>query len=418
MVNFKIDFIDSVFYKNILILLKGSVLAQLIPLIISPFITRLFSPKELGILALFSSISVILGSVVNGRYEQALVLVKTENEAKHLTILSLLISRVVSFILFLFFIFFQPHLLNFFNEPDLSFWIYLIPVVVFSIGAYNTLNYYELRKKNFKNIANSEIYRSTSFATIQLSFPLLKSGLFGLIIGKIISSLIAPFYLWKVSKFEIVKVNTSLLLILAKRFIDFPKYTNLSILLNNLSVNTINLLIPVLYSTSLLGLYSLMYKVLAAPFAFLGNTINQVFLEEVVRQKNELGQAYKLTKRMVIQLTLVSILFFGGAFFIIEDLFAFVFGEDWRMSGVYAKYLIPFFMFKFIASPLTSIHTAFEKQKLSFNLQLIMFVLSMGSLLYAHIKLWGFEQYLLLFSVVMSIFYVCRVIIILNIAKN
>ena len=88
MVNFKIDFIDSVFYKNILILLKGSVLAQLIPLIISPFITRLYSPKELGVLALFSSISVILGSVVNGRYEQALVLVKTENEAKHLTILS------------------------------------------------------------------------------------------------------------------------------------------------------------------------------------------------------------------------------------------------------------------------------------------------------------------------------------------
>ena len=27
-------------------------------------------------------------------------------------------------------------------------------------------------------------------------------------IGKIISSLIAPFYLWKISKFEIVKVNT------------------------------------------------------------------------------------------------------------------------------------------------------------------------------------------------------------------
>lgn len=418
MVNFKTDFKDSVFYKNILILLKGSVLAQLIPLIISPFITRLYSPKELGVLALFSSISVILGSVVNGRYEQALVLVKTENEAKHLTILSLLISFVVSLILFLFFIFFQPHLLDFFNEPDLAFWIYLIPVVVFSIGAYNTLNYYELRKKNFKKIANSEIYRSTSFAAIQLSFPLVKSGLFGLMIGKIISSLIAPFYLWKISKFEIGKVNTSLLLILAKRFIDFPKYTNFSILLNNLSVNAINLLIPVLYSTSLLGLYSLMYKVLAAPFAFLGNTINQVFLEDAVRQKNELGQAYKLTKRMVIQLTLVSVIFFGTAYFIVEDFFAFVFGEDWRMSGVYAKYLIPFFVFKFIASPLTSIHTAFEKQKLSFTLQLIMFVLSMGSLLYAHINLWIFEHYLLLFSVLMSIFYIFRIAIILRISKN
>jgi O-antigen/teichoic acid export membrane protein len=262
------------------------------------------------------------------------------------------------------------------------------------------------------------VYRSASFSSIQLSLPYLKSGLFGLIIGKIISSLIAPFYLWKTSRFEVGKVNFSMLFLLAKRYIDFPKYTNLSILLNNLSVNAINLLIPVLYSTSLLGLYSLMYKVLATPFAFLGNTINQVFLEDAVRQKNELGQAYKLTKRMVLQLTFVSVIFFGTAYFIVEDFFAFVFGEDWRMSGVYAKYLIPFFMFKFIASPLTSIHTAFEKQKLSFTLQLIMFVLSMGSLLYAYINLLIFEHYLLLFSVLISIFYIYRVLIILKIAKN
>ena len=418
MVNFKTDFKDSVFYKNILILLKGSFLAQLIPLIISPFITRLYSPKELGVFALFSSISVILGSVVNGSYEQALVLVKTENEAKHLTILSLFISLVVSLILFLSLIFFQPYLLKFFNEPDLGFWIYLIPVVVFSTGAFNTFNYYELRKKNFKKIANSEIYRSTSFAAIQLSFPFVKSGLFGLMIGKIISSLIAPFYLWKISKFEIGKVNTSLLLILAKKFIDFPKYTNFSILLNNLSVNAVNLLIPLLYSTSLLGLYSLMYKVLAAPFLFLGNNINQVFLEDVVSQKNESGQAYKLTKRILIQLTFISFIFFGTVYFTAEDLFAFIFGEDWRISGIYAKYLTPFFILKFIASPLTSIHSAFEKQQLSFTLQLIMFVLSVGSLLFAYINLWIFEYYLLLFSVLMSIFYLFRIIIILRISKN
>ena len=139
MLNFKNSFKDTVFYKNILTLLKGSVLAQLIPLIISPFITRLYTPKELGLLAIFSSISVICGSVVNGRYEQALVLVKTEKEANHLTILSLFISLIMSLFLFLFFIFFTPHILDFFNEPDLAFWIYLVPIVVFSIGAYNTL---------------------------------------------------------------------------------------------------------------------------------------------------------------------------------------------------------------------------------------------------------------------------------------
>ena len=418
MVNFKTIFKDSVFYKNILTLLKGSILAQFIPLLTSPIITRLYSPKEFGVLALFSSISLILGSIVNGRYEQALVLVKSKDEAKHLTVLSLLLSLFVSMILLLFFFFFKSNFLNFFNEPELEYWFYFIPLIVFSIGVYNTLNYYELRQKNFSSISNSEVYRSSSFASIQLIFPFIKSGLFGLIIAKVISSLVAPYYLWKVSKFEVGKVNTSLLIVLAKRYIDFPKFTNFSILLNNLSINAINLLIPILYSTSLLGLYSLMYKVLAAPFAFIGNSINQVFLEDAVRQKNDTGQAYTLTKRMVLQLSFISFLFFGTAFFIVEDLFAFVFGEEWKMSGLYAKYLIPFFMFKFIASPLTSIHTAFEKQKLSFTLQLIMFALSMGSIFYAHIYSWNFEQYLLLFSVLMSIFYMFRIAIILRIAKN
>jgi O-antigen/teichoic acid export membrane protein len=418
MVDFKTVFKDSVFYKNILTLLKGSVLAQFIPLIISPIITRLYSPRELGVLALFSSLSVILGSIVNGRYEQALVLVKSEDEARHLTILSLLISFVMSLLFLIVFILFKPFLLEFFNEPDLGYWIYCIPLVVFSIGVYNTLNYYELRKKNFNSISKSEVYRSASFSSIQLSLPYLKSGLFGLIIGKIISSLVAPFYLWKTSRFEVGKVNFSMLFLLAKRYIDFPKFTNFSILLNYLSINAINLLIPSLYSTTLLGLYSLMYKVLAAPFAFLGNSINQVFLEDAVRQKNDTGQAFDLTKRMVLQLSLVSFLFFGLAYFIVEDLFAFIFGEEWKMSGVYAKYLIPFFMFKFIASPLTSIHTAFEKQKLSFTLQFIMFVISMGTIFYAFIYSYSFEQYLLLFSVLMSIFYMFRIAIILRISKN
>ena len=178
------------------------------------------------------------------------------------------------------------------------------------------------------------------------------------------------------------------------------------------------MLIPILYSTSLLGLYSLMYRALGTPFTFLGNSINQVFLEDAVNQRNTINQAYNLTKRMVIQLSIVSVLFFGVAYFVVEDLFAFVFGEEWRLSGVYAKCLIPFFLFKFIASPLTSIHTAFEKQKLSFILQLIMFIVSMGTISYAYFFSWNFEDYLLLFSFLMSIFYIFRIIIILRIAKN
>jgi 4-hydroxybenzoate polyprenyltransferase len=69
-------------------------------------------------------------------------------------------------------------------------------------------------------------------------------------------------------------------------------------------------------------------------------------------------------------------------------------------------------------SPLTSIHTAFEKQKWSFYLQLLMFVLSLASIFLAYFNEWSFVNYLFLFGAVMSVFYFFRIIIVLKIAKN
>lgn len=408
----------GIFYKNVFSLFKGSFLSQLIPLLLSPILTRLYSPSEFGILAVFTSISIVLGSVINGRYEQALVLVKSQSEARLVTGLSLTISLVTSSILCVIFIFSGSSIMRLLSISELGFWFYLIPLVVFATGVFNTYNYYQLRQKQFGYISNSEIYKSLSLTSIQLLFPFFKSGFEGLLIGKIFSSLVAPFYLIKKTNLSFHLLSISKMRVMAKRYIDFPKYTNSSILLNNLSVNTIFILIPILYSSSILGLYSLTMKVMGAPFAFLGNSINQAFLEHISHKKNERGKAFLMTKRILIQLSILSIVSFGLTAFFMEDLFAFVFGEEWRLSGKYAVCLVPYFILKFIVSPLTSIHTAFEKQKLGFKLQLLMFALSIISILLAFINHWTFINYLHLFSTLLSVFYVLRMIIILRISKN
>ncbi|MGC6490964.1 MAG: lipopolysaccharide biosynthesis protein [Flavobacteriales bacterium] len=418
MIRFKNTLLTTGFYRNAITLLKGSILSQLLPIIISPLLTRLYSPSEFGVLAVFTSISTILGSVINGRYEQALVLVRSKNEAQLITALSLLISFVGSGILFFLFLFVGPNLMQWLNISELENWFYYIPLVVFSIGFYNTLNYYELRKKQFKSISNSEVSRSISLSAIQLLYPFLKTGFQGLIIGKIISSFIAPLYLLRNANISFDEFRFKKMLVIAKRYIDFPKYTNSSILLNNLSLNAILLIIPIIYSSSILGLYSLMMKVMGTPFAFLGNSVNQVFLEHVARQKRETGNAFKITKQILIQLTILSVFSYGIAAFFMEDLFAFIFGEEWRLSGVYGVCLIPYFILKFIVSPLTSIHTAFEKQKLGFKLQILMFILSLTSIVFAYLHHWTFINYLHLFSALLSIFYILRMIIILRISKN
>jgi len=49
-------------------------------------------------------------------------------------------------------------------------------------------------------------------------------------------------------------------------------------------------------------------------------------------------------------------------FVIVEDLFALVFGEEWRVAGNYAQVLIPMMFVKFISSPLSSMLFIGNKQ--------------------------------------------------------
>jgi O-antigen/teichoic acid export membrane protein len=50
----------SEYTKNILTLITGTGVAQLIPVAVSPIITRLYSPEDFGLIALYQSLVAII----------------------------------------------------------------------------------------------------------------------------------------------------------------------------------------------------------------------------------------------------------------------------------------------------------------------------------------------------------------------
>ena len=62
---------------------------------------------------------------------------------------------------------------------------------------------------------------------------------------------------------------------------------------------------------------------------------------------------------------------FGFIFFFGEELFGFVFGQDWRGSGTYSEILVPMFMINFISSPISSLPLVLRKQKEFFKLAIL-----------------------------------------------
>jgi O-antigen/teichoic acid export membrane protein len=82
----------SEFAKQVATLLSGSALAQLLPFIAEPFITRLYSAEELGIITLFTSVAVMFSIVATGRYEFAIMLPKADKESINLMAVSILFT--------------------------------------------------------------------------------------------------------------------------------------------------------------------------------------------------------------------------------------------------------------------------------------------------------------------------------------
>ena len=143
---------NSIYFKNVLTLVSGTSVAQLIPVLISPILTRLYSPEDFGLLALIVSISTIFGSLVSLKYELAIVLPKENKKALHITLVSLIFSFVFSVILLFVFIIFKGAISELFNNKYLNEWLVILPLIIFLISAYNSLRFYSLRNNNFKII--------------------------------------------------------------------------------------------------------------------------------------------------------------------------------------------------------------------------------------------------------------------------
>jgi O-antigen/teichoic acid export membrane protein len=137
----------SEYGRNILTLMTGTTVMQAIPVAVSPILTRLYTPKEFGLYALFVSITAIVASVAGGRYELAVMLPKSDSQALNVVFLALLIVTGVSLAMLLFIFCFNARIAGWLGNKMIAPWLYLTPASVFFIGVYNTLKLYYSRQK-------------------------------------------------------------------------------------------------------------------------------------------------------------------------------------------------------------------------------------------------------------------------------
>lgn len=364
---------QSEILRSIFTLSSGSVLAQIIPIIMSVILARLYTPKDFGDWGIFSSIVTILTVIACGRYEYAILRPRRYVDALNIVCLSLILS--LSFCTLLFVILFISDFLQIRVISDLT-GKYWIPVYVLMSAGLQIFSNYANRFERYKVIAYYSIIKSTTQALTRTLLGILKVSN-GLIIGAVIGVTGGVYYTFY--KFKIInalKRSYSFTRIkeLAEEYKGFPFFELPGGLLNALSTNLPLILLAVFFSKDIVGFFSMAIYLLYIPIVFLGNAMGQVFYKKACTWKDErqvANLAFKMLKLNFILgiFPILLLVFFNDQVFVLS------LGTQWGSCGNYALLLTLWIWAVFCFSPLNFIFFSKDKQKITFYIYLILFIL-------------------------------------------
>lgn len=398
---------NSEINRNIAKVFSGTLVAQIIPIAISPILTRIYTPEDFGLYSVYFSITAILSILANLRLDLSILLPKKDKEAEDMVWVSILTAIIISGVIGFIVLFAKDVLGGLLNINESIYLLFLLPFTTLFLGASQPLYVWYNRLSNYKTIIQGRIIRSlvTSLSSLSLYFAPL-TGL-GLILGEMLGHLSASSFLLKKKKNKgSFKSITKRYMDSLERYKNFPKYGVFSGILDKGALNSPAILITSLFNAiSSAGFFSLSYRVVASPAAILSNSIMEVFRQEAMTALNDKDSCRNLFVKTFIKLFLIGSPLFLIGYFTIEWLFQFVFGDEWLIAGTYSKIMMPLFFLQFVTSPLSIVIILREKQKYDLLLKLFLFSGTVLSFYITSLNGWGVQTAIQFYTLVYCLKY-------------
>jgi O-antigen/teichoic acid export membrane protein len=373
------------FARNVLTVMSGTMLAQAIPVLISPVLTRLYTPTELGGLALFISLIAVGAVLATGRFELAIPIPGRNREAFDLAIIGIGLAFVFSALAWAgLAIFAAMSSSSLASLSALGRWAYALPLGILLLGIYQCLSYWNNRNKRFAALSLSKVGQSTTMGAAQIAAGLAGGGSAGLIGGYVLGQLTANALLVRSTVRDAAgrmrRPSVARACAVAGRHADFPRYMIPGQLANVASSQMPVLLLTLFYGPAIAGFYSLAERVLVLPSSIIGTAIGDVYRQRAAEEYQAKGQCRELFLRTAMRLALAAALPLLGAALLAPWLFSIVFGDAWREAGHITSVLCAMVFCQVVSSPLSQTVLLADMHRLDMVWQFLRLALAAGSL--------------------------------------
>ncbi|PZI70918.1 type 8 capsular polysaccharide synthesis protein Cap8K [Staphylococcus aureus] len=401
------------FIGDSFLMILSSGIAQVILIITTPIITRLYSPTEFGEFTIFSNIAMILIPIINARYDLLIVNTKNDRSANILSQISFLISLLILLILIPIF--------------AISAWLYpnfildfiFIIIMLFLVSLTNIFTNYLNKERKYKVLSLINVFRAGSMALLQIIFGLLALGSLGLIIGFSLSYIAGITLGYKTFKkhFNIVrdKEETKALFLENKNQLV---YSTPSILLNSLSFSVVVFFIGILYTNTEVGIYGMAIRVLGIPVTIISLVLSKIFMQQANDYYIEYGNFRNLLLKFSSILVIVSIILYVPLYLFSEELVNILLGHSWVDAITVIKIVIPLFVIRLIVSTVSLSVIVLQKQQLELILQALFLIGTTATFVISKMLNLTFLNFVSINTVVLIVSYMIFFIALYYFAKN
>ena len=380
--------------RAVLTLVAGGAVAQALPLLLGPWLTRLYTPQQFGVYHLFAAVSANLAVVACARYEFALPLVGDAGDAAALRALCLrvlagvtLASALGAAIWFLF------------SHDGWTGWL---PVAVGVLGWLSLATLWATRAQAYRVLAIARVVKYGGASLAQAGAALLGAGVQGLIVAPLAAAAAAAALL----RLPLRDVDPATALrsaqddhdlsscaksldpprwrALARRFRDFPLLNTPHAFMGALQDTAAIGLIAAWQGPVAAGFWGLSLRYLKAPATLVGGAVSQALYPQLAAHGASLDHdtdahaPLRVTRegRVAVRRVMAGLAAIAAPLVLLLWAFApwafeALFGAGWRGAGELARTLALYIGVHFVAAPLAVVTLAWGEQAWALRLALV-----------------------------------------------
>ena len=370
-------------WRDLTLVAGGTAAGQVFSILAAPLLSRLYGASDFGTLAVYTSVTAVAAALSTFSYHLAIPVPKEDDEAIHLTIISLLCVVLVAACAGIAGVLFHRRILALAPSANVAHFLPFVPAGILGLGSYEVVSQWAARKKAFGIIARTSVRRSLIQVSAQLIGGFAKLGSFGLVVGQLLGqwsgSLTIGRQAFQTERATVSKTTAAQLLATARAYRQFPLITSPGALVNVLDSNAAPLMFAYFFGSVVTGYFALGHRLLSIPFMMIGSSAQKVFfpLAAAAHHNGTLSQeTWRMFQRLAIIACPMVFLLSSSA----PEVFSVVLGAEWREAGAFLQWISLRTCFTLIVFPLIPLMYVLGKQALGTAFNLAQLVVRVGAI--------------------------------------